>query len=198
LPAAVALVIIPKEVILVLYQRGSFHASDTVQVSAALAAFACGLPAFVMTKVFLPGFFAREDTATPMWFAAASGAVNVAGSLILFPQLGHVGIAIATTLSGWTNAILLSTTLMRRGHFRLDAALRRRAPRLLLASVLMGAALYGANLGLAPLFEAEQGGLTHAAALAALVSSGVLAYSASAQITGAMRLSMLRRAFSGA
>jgi putative peptidoglycan lipid II flippase len=198
LPAAAALVIIPKPVILVLFQRGSFTANDTVQVSAALAAFACGLPAFVMTKVFLPGFFAREDTATPMWFAAASVAVNIAGSLILFPRLGHTGIAIATTLSGWTNAILLSTTLMRRGHFRLDAALRRRAPLLLLATALMGAALYGANLGLARFFEAEQGGLAHAAALVALVGAGALAYAAAAQITGAMRLSMLRRAFSRA
>jgi putative peptidoglycan lipid II flippase len=198
LPAAAALVIIPKPVILVLFQHGSFTASDTVQVSAALAAFACGLPAFVMTKVFLPGFFAREDTATPMWYALASVAVNIGGSLILFPVLGHVGIAIATTLSGWTNAVLLSATLMRRGHFRLDAALRRRGPLLVLATALMGSALYGANLVLAPLFEAGQGGLTHAAALAALVSSGALAYAAAAQITGAMRLSMLRRAFSGA
>jgi putative peptidoglycan lipid II flippase len=198
LPAAAALVIIPEPVILVLFQHGSFTANDTVQVSAALAAFACGLPAFVMTKVFLPGFFAREDTATPMWFAAASVAVNIAGSLILFPVLGHVGIAIATTLSGWTNAILLSTTLMRRGHFRADAALRRRAPFILLASMLMGAVLYATNLGLARFFEAGQSGLAHAAALAALVSAGAVAYAVAAQITGAMRLSTLRQAFSGA
>jgi putative peptidoglycan lipid II flippase len=197
LPAAVALIIIPKPVVLVLYERGSFTASDTVQVSAALAAFACGLPAFVMTKVFLPGFFAREDTATPMRYAGVSVAVNVVGSLILFPVLGHVGIAIATTLSGWTNAILLSASLIRRGHFRFDAALRRRGPLLLLATALMGAALYAANLALAPLFEAGRGALTHAAALAALIIIGALAYAAAAQITGAMRLSMLRRAFSG-
>ena len=68
---------------------------------------------------------------------------------------------------------------------------------LLLASGLMGAALYGANLGLARYFEAGQGVLTHAAALAALVGTGALAYAAAAQITGAVRLSMLRRAFSG-
>ncbi len=198
LPAAVALVIIPKPIIQVLFQRGSFSASDTAQVSAALAAFACGLPAFVMTKVFLPGFFAREDTATPMRFAGASVAVNIAGSLLMFPILGHVGIAIATSLSGWTNAILLSSTLMRRGHFRFDAALRRRAPLLILASALMGAALYGANLGLARYFEEGRGGLMHAAALGALVIAGAMAYAAAAQITGAVRLSMLRRAFSGA
>jgi putative peptidoglycan lipid II flippase len=198
LPAAVALIVIPKPLIQVLFERGSFTASDTAQVSTALAAFACGLPAFVMTKVFLPGFFAREDTATPMWFAMASVAVNIGGSLLLFSVMGHTGIAIATSLSGWTNALLLSFTLIRRGHFRFDAALRRRAPLVVFASALMGAALYGANLALAPYFEAGQGALIHAGALAALVGAGAVVYAAAAQITGAMRYSMLRRAFSGA
>jgi putative peptidoglycan lipid II flippase len=198
LPAAVALIVIPKPVIQVLFQRGSFAAADTVAVSAALSAFAFGLPAFVMTKVFLPGFFAREDTATPMWFAMASVAVNVCGSLALFFEIGHVGIAIATSLSGWTNALLLAATLIRRGHFRFDAAIRRRAPLIVLASILMGAALYGANLVLAPYFQEGNGALIQTAALAALVGTGALVYAAAAQITGAMRYSMIRRAFSGA
>ena len=196
LPATVALVLIPKPIIQVLFQHGSFKASDTVQVSAALAAYALGLPAYVMNKVFLPGFFAREDTSTPMWFAGISVAVNIAGSLLMFPVLGHVGIAIATSLSGWTNAILLAVTLMRRGHFRLDAALLKRVPLLVLASALMGGALYGAQLGLARYFEADKSSFVHAGALAALVLAGLAAYAVAAQITGAMRLSMLRRAFS--
>jgi putative peptidoglycan lipid II flippase len=192
------LIVIPRPIIQVLFQHGSFSEADTVQVSAALAAYACGLPAYVMNKVFLPGFFAREDTSTPMRFAMASVAVNIAVSLALFFKIGHVGIAIATSLSGWTNAILLATTLMRRGHFHFDASLRRRAPLILLASALMGAALYYANRGLAPYFEAAHGGAVHVAALAALVGAGVLAYAVAAQITGAMRYSMLRRAFSRA
>jgi putative peptidoglycan lipid II flippase len=198
LPAAVALIVIPKPIIQVLFQRGSFTASSTLAVSAALAAYAYGLPAYVMNKVFLPGFFAREDTSTPMWFAGASVAVNIGGSLALFPIFGHVGIAIATTLSGWTNTILLATVLIRRGHFRFDASLRRRAPLLLLASALMGAALYCANIGLAQYFEDGKSAAAQGGALAALVGSGVLVYAAAAQITGAMRLSMLRRAFSSA
>ena len=198
LPATVALMIIPKPVIQVLYQHGSFTATDTVNVSTALAAYACGLPAYVINKVFLPGFFAREDTSTPMWFAAASVAVNIAGSLLLFPVFGFVGNAIATSLSGWTNAILLSTTLMRRGHFRFDASLAKRLPLLVLASALMGGALYGANLGLARYFEHGYSTAIHVAALGALVSAGIVAFAVAAQITGAMRLSMLRRAFSRA
>jgi putative peptidoglycan lipid II flippase len=197
LPAAVALVIIPKPIIQVLFQHGSFTPNDTMQVSTALAAFACGLPAFVMTKVFLPGFFAREDTATPMWFALAAVAVNIAGSFALFFVIGHVGIAIATSLSGWTNATLLCTALMRRGHFRFDASLRRRAPMILLASGLMGAALHYVYLGLASYFEGGQSGVAQAAALAVLVGAGGLVYAVAAQITGAIRFSNLRRAFSG-
>ena len=196
LPATVALVIIPHPIIQVLFQHGTFTAADTAQVSVALAAYACGLPAYVMNKVFLPGFFAREDTSTPMWFAGASVAVNIAGSLVLFPILGHAGIAIATSLSGWTNALLLSFTLMRRGHFRFDAALARRAPLLVLASAMMGAALYAANLGLARFFEDGRSGVVHAAALGALVGAGVVAYAVATLLTGAMRLSMLRRAMS--
>jgi putative peptidoglycan lipid II flippase len=198
LPAAVALIVIPKPIIQVLFQRGSFTAADTVQVSAALAAFAYGLPAFVMTKVFLPGFFAREDTKTPMWFAMTSVAVNIGCSLALFFVIGHVGIAIATSLAGWTNAILLATTLMRRGHFRFDPSLRRRTPLILLASVLMGVALYTMNRGVAPYFEPGHSGTVQAIALLVLVGAGGLVYAAAAQITGAMRYSMIRRAFSGA
>ncbi len=198
LPAAVALIVIPKPIIQVLFQRGSFSAPDTVAVSAALAAFAVGLPAFVMTKVFLPGFFAREDTSTPMWFAMISVAVNIGGSLALFFTIGHVGIAIATSLSGWTNAILLAATLMRRGHFRLDAALRRRAPLILVSSAAMGAALYFTGQALERFFTPAHSGLVQAGALVALVTCGALVYALSAQITGAMRLSMLRRAMSRA
>jgi putative peptidoglycan lipid II flippase len=196
LPATVALVIIPTQIIQVLYQHGTFTTADTAQVSIALAAYACGLPAYVMNKVFLPGYFAREDTATPMWFAGVSVAVNIGGSLILFPVFGHVGIAVATSLSGWTNALQLSITLMRRGHFSFDAALARRVPLLLLSSALMGGALYAASLKLAPYFADGKSNLIHAAALGALVTAGLLAYAAATLLTGAMRLSSLRRAFS--
>jgi putative peptidoglycan lipid II flippase len=78
LPAAVALVVMATPVIAVLFQRASFGASDTEETAAALAAFAVGLPAFVLVKVFSPGFFAREDTRTPMIFAGVSVATNVA------------------------------------------------------------------------------------------------------------------------
>jgi len=81
LPAAAALAVIPEEVVRVLYERGAFSPETTMITARALSVFAIGLPAFVMIKVFTPGYFAREDTKTPMRFAAVAVAVNVALAL---------------------------------------------------------------------------------------------------------------------
>jgi putative peptidoglycan lipid II flippase len=194
LPAAVALMVVPGPIIQVLFQRGAFSAADTSAVSAALAAFAAGLPASVLIRVFLPGFFAREDTRTPMIYAGISAAVNITGSVALFFIIGHVGIAVATSLAAWTNAILLGATLLRRGHLRPDANLRRRTVLTVLASAVMGGALWGASIPLDVLFEPAYGFLVQCAALGALVAGGGLVYLATTQLTGAFSYKALWRA----
>ena len=106
------LAVAAEPIIRVLFERGAFKVSDTLPTAAALAAFAIGLPAFVLIKVFQPAFFAREDTRTPMRYAVWNMVLNVVGSIALFflfraqGLMPHVGIAIATTLSGWVNAYL--------------------------------------------------------------------------------------------
>jgi putative peptidoglycan lipid II flippase len=185
LPAAAALCAVPGPIIEVLFQRGAFHASDTQAVSMSLAAFAAGLPASVLIRVFLPGFFAREDTRTPMIYAGISAAVNIAGSLSMFFVLGHVGIAIATTLAAWTNAIMLCITLVRRGHFELDASIRRRGTLITLASLVMALGLWGLALPLGRFFAPVNGIVVQGTALSALIAAGGLIYLATAQITGA-------------
>lgn len=193
LPAAIALIVMAHPIIALLYQRGSFDASDTAATSAALVAFAAGLPAFVLVKVFSPGFFAREDTRTPMWFAGITVAVNIVVSLALFPWLAHVGIAIATSLSGWVNTVLLAIALHRRGHFRLDELLARRLPLLALAALLMGACLYVAIAMLAGPLAGRL--LERAATVGALVAGGVAVFGLFCQITGVVDFRrVLRRA----
>ena len=77
-------------IVRVLYERGAFAATNSTPiVSAVLAIFGLGLPAFVLIKAFTPGYFAREDTRTPMYFAAISVAVNVSVALTLFPTIGR-------------------------------------------------------------------------------------------------------------
>ncbi len=183
LPAAIALVIMANPIIDVLFQRGSFSAADTVATADALVAFAVGLPAFILIKVFSPGFFAREDTRTPMWFAGVALVVNVVVSLALFPFLAHVGIAIATALAGWVNAVMLGVTLWRRGQFQTDAGLSRRLPLLALASILMGVCLIVAMwLGASSLADARLA--VRAGTVAVLVVAGIALYVLFCQLTG--------------
>ena len=92
--------IIPLLAALVARALGDKAANREVATGTVLA-FATGLPAFSMTKVFQPGFYAREDTRTPMRFAIVSVAVNIAASIVLSLWLGHVGIALATSLAAW-------------------------------------------------------------------------------------------------
>ncbi|MCF6197916.1 MAG: murein biosynthesis integral membrane protein MurJ [Hyphomicrobiaceae bacterium] len=192
LPAAVALAVVPQPLIQVLFERGHFGAHDTQMVGMALMAFAFGLPAFVLIKVFQPGFFAREDTKTPMVFATISIAVNIVVSLALFPYMGHIGIAIATTAAGWINAGLLWVTLSRRGHYALDAKARKAIPRILFASLLMGGALYAGLPVLAPWLDRAQPFLVQAGALGALVMAGVFIYFFIAALIGAFRVGALK------
>ncbi len=174
LPAAVALIVIPWPIVVVLFERGSFDRASSEATALALMAFATGLPAYVLVKVLQPAFFAREDTVTPLRMAVASVAANIALSLILFWPLRHVGIALATALAAWLNTGLLGAALCRRGFLVLDARLRRRLPRIAAASLLMGAALWALARWLLPWFDA--GAWLRISGLVILVGGGLGLY----------------------
>jgi putative peptidoglycan lipid II flippase len=194
LPAAAALLVMSEPIVRVLYERGAFAATNgTPVVSAVLAIFGLGLPAFVLIKAFTPGYFAREDTRTPMWFAAISVAVNISVALTLFPSIGAPGIAVASAIAGWVNATLLLGVLVRRGHWGHDAALLRRIPRLLLASAVMAGFLYGAIRWFEPQLASSAPLYTQAATLAVLVGTGAALYFAIAFAIGGADIGMLKR-----
>jgi len=192
LPAAFALFLISGPVISALFEHGAFGRSDSLATAAALSAFAAGLPAFVLIKVFAPGFFAREDTSTPMRFAVISVIVNIIAAVSLSAFWRHVGIAAATAIAAWVNALLLAVTLLRLRHFALDAQLRRRLPRMLAACVLMGAVLIlGLHLSRGYFLE-DASHASRILALLALVGSGVVTYFGASQFLEAMTLGELR------
>ncbi len=141
-PAAIALLVIPAPIVALLFERGAFVRETTDITAAVLGGFAVGLPAFVLIKILTPSFYAREDMRSPMWFAAANAAVNIAGSLILFPLIGVIGVAIATSLAGWINALMLAVALYRLDQFRPSAETARRVGLVIAGSLLMGALLY--------------------------------------------------------
>ena len=185
LPAAVALAVIPGPIIAVLFERGAFTAADTAATAPALAAYAVGLPAFVAIKVFQPGYFAREDTRTPMLYGFVSMVVNVAAAFAFYYLFGHGGIAAATSLASWVNAGLLVYTLWKRGHMKVDAALQKRLPLLAIAAVLMGVGLYAAAWLLAPYVE-DARLVVRVVIIGALVLIGVVLFALFCQVTGAV------------
>ena len=149
LPAAAACLIIPDEIIHVLFERGAFGAEATAATASALFAYATGLPAYVLIRVLAPGFYAREDTATPVRIAVVAMVVNIALMIALMKPMGHVGIALATSASAWLNTLLLAGVLVRRGDFALDDRMKKRLPRILLATAGMVGVLEIARQNLA-------------------------------------------------
>ncbi|MBB6227326.1 putative peptidoglycan lipid II flippase [Polymorphobacter multimanifer] len=193
LPAAAGLAVAAGPIIHGLLEYEAFQAADTAATAAALAAFALGLPAYVLIKVLTPGFHARSDTSTPVRIAVASMLVNLVGNLLLIWSLGHVGIALSTAAAAWVNAAVLFIVLRRRGHFAMDARLLRALPRLGLAAGLMVAAL----LALGPAVAGLMAGPLpwRAMGLLVLIGGGGLAYLVAVRLTGVFTLAELKAQF---
>ena len=118
-----------------------------------------------------------------MRFAVISMAVNLVGNLMLIVPLQHVGPPLATAIASSVNVWMLYRELERRGHFMADRRLRRRAPRLLLAALVMGAALWRGQMLITPYVQGSWP--VRFGALAALVSAGMLVYALATVVLGA-------------
>lgn len=201
LPAAVALFLIAEPIIRVLFERGAFSAVDTSPAAAALSAFAVGLPAFVLIKVLQPAFFAREDTKTPMYFAGINLAVNVVLSLVLFflfrfwGWMPHVGIAIATSIAGWCNALLLWRTLRASAELNPDPTLRRSMLMITLASIVMGFVLWCLMILLDQYFLPDGGVLVQVGAITVLIGGGLAVFASLLIATGVVSFGQLKAMF---
>ena len=141
IPAAVALWVLAYPLVATVFLHGEMRPYDADRSAAALRAFAIGLVPLVLVKVAVPGFFSRHDSKTPLRFAIAATVANVAVSLATFWWLGHVGLALATSIAGIVNAGLLLGALVSGRHYRPS----RRLGRTTLVAVL-GAAGMAATL----------------------------------------------------
>jgi putative peptidoglycan lipid II flippase len=176
LPAAAALVVLATPILSVLFERGAFGPAETSATAAALAAYAVGLPAFVLVKVLTPGFYAHRNTATPVKVAVVAVAVNFTLTLLLMQFLAHVGVAIALSAAGWMQALTLLVLLARHGHFRLDRRARGNIPRIAAATLGMAALLVVLRALLAAALAGPA--LLAVGALAGLIAAGVVAFAA--------------------
>jgi len=162
----------------------------------ALMAYSLCVPGFLLVKVFSSGFFARQDTSTPVKIAIIAMLTNVAFALILIVPMKHVGIALATSIATWTNALLLYNILRKRQGKIGDEKLRQRVPKILICALGMGFVT-------ALTVNATSSWFTSGtiwcklSGLMIIIGTSGMCYAALLQLTGAMRwreaLSILKR-----
>lgn len=191
LPAAAALAAIPETIIGVLFERGAFTATDTIETARALGILGLGLPAFTATKVFTPAFHAREDTRTPVRLAMIALLVNLVVALVAMWPLQQAGLALASTVAAWVNTAQLMFILRKRGHFAPDRRLISRLIRLALATAAMVGVLLLLEWRLRPYFALAL--WWQVGALTLLVSAGGLSFLISALVLRGVDLADLKR-----
>ena len=185
LPAATGFAVLAWPIAGGLFERGAFTAQDTHAVAAALMAICVGLPGHVLEKVLGAISFAHEDTRTPMWTALCGLTAAIVGSVLLFPQYGHVGVAAAIALSAWVGAGLLGIIVIRRTWLRVETGIGRRLRLIIRATITMGLVVILGLLVLHRLLPASQSSsLGRLALLAVLVPLGVAVYAGALQLFG--------------
>jgi len=174
LPAALALAVSAFPLVSALFQGGKFTTEDARLTAMTLSIVVLGLPAYVLVKVLTPGFYARQDTATPVKVAVLVLVATVVLNFLLIPPFGIAGLASAIAICSWLNCVILYVILHRRGHFRIEGWLASRIARQLIAAVAMGAALFGIRMVLSGWFEGSVG--HRLAGVIAIVGGGLAVY----------------------
>ncbi|QUM72521.1 murein biosynthesis integral membrane protein MurJ [Sphingopyxis granuli] len=189
LPAAAALAICAPAFTAAFFVGGKFTDADGAIMANIVVALVAGLPAYVIVKILNPGFFAREDTRTPVWTALASLIVNIAINLYVVRRFGIVGLAGATAASASLNCLLLYIVLHRRGWFHFTARLAGRIARQIVAVAAMAALLWWMMPRLAPHYAGSA--FERVWSLSALVVAGGAVFFAAAFLVGALDKELL-------
>lgn len=142
IPAAAGLIMLAEPLLLVIFQRGEFTATDATAASYSLIAYGGGLMFFMLIKVLAPGFFSRQDTKTPVKYGIWCMAANMLFNLLLAVPFGYIGLAMATTLSAAMNAALLYSKLHRTGVYIMSRRTLLFVLRVFIAALLMSVAIF--------------------------------------------------------
>lgn len=141
-PATVALMILSGPLLSTLFQYGEFDAHDVQMATRSLVAYSLGLQAFMLVKVLAPGFYARQDTRTPVRAGVIAMLTNMVLNLLLIYPLAHAGLALASALASYLNAFQLFYQLRRTDVYRPVAGWSRFLLQITVANVAMGLLLW--------------------------------------------------------
>jgi len=138
LPAALALFFLAQPMLATLFQYDAFSTNDVDMASLSLMAYAVGLPAFILIKVLVPGFTARQDMKTPVKIGVYAVVSNMLMSVALVFFFQHAGLALATSLAAFINAGLLFKALMKDQVFKPQKGWFVFISRVVIANLMVG------------------------------------------------------------
>jgi putative peptidoglycan lipid II flippase len=146
IPACVGLFIMAAPILSSLFEYGKFTASDTYLSSLSLMAYMLGLPALISIKILAPGYYARQDTRTPVRIGIIAMVCNMIFNiafvvpLVLYDyEAPHIGLALATSLSAYINALLLYNGLRNNDIFSPQSGWAAWIFRIVIATIAMAA-----------------------------------------------------------
>lgn len=159
-PAMLGLILLAGPIITTLYQHGAFNLEDVEMSRLSLMAYSVGLPGFILVKVLAPGFYARQDTRTPVRFGIYAMVSNMLLNIAFVVPMAmagikgpHAGLALATGLAAFINAGMLFRQLRRDGVYHAEQGWGSFTLRILLANAAMAAFLWWGCDGLAQWVE---------------------------------------------
>lgn len=196
-PATVGLLLLAGPMLITLFQYGEFSGHDVRMATLSLMAYALGLLGFILIKVLAPGFYAQQNTRTPVRIGIIAMVANMILNILFVVPMSlmgfegpHAGLALATSASAFINAMLLYRTLRHQGIYQPQAEWPRLLLRIMFASVLMGVLLWWGSGDLTQWLEWRW--LDRVWHLALWVALGALVYFGSLWVTG-LRLSDMKK-----
>jgi putative peptidoglycan lipid II flippase len=141
IPSAVGLALLAGPILSTLFQYGEFSEHDVLMSARGLMAYSAGLTGFIMVKVLAPGYYARQDTRTPVKIGVVAMLTNAVLCVALGFYLSHAGLALATSVAAFVNAGLLLRGLLRNGVYRPGPGWGLFGTRVIAACIAMGAYL---------------------------------------------------------
>ncbi len=146
IPAMAGLVVCATPIFSLLFMGGEFDYVKAEQCGRALVQYSFGLSCVAMVRVLAPAFYALQDTRTPVFAAFVAFVVNLICSLLLMRTMQHAGLALASSIAGGANMLLLFYLLRRRigvfGGLRITATAGRSLLAAIPACLLAGAILH--------------------------------------------------------
>jgi putative peptidoglycan lipid II flippase len=145
LPSAVGLCLFSEALVSALFHYGRFGEHDVLMTAHAVVAYGIGLAGLVYVKILAPGFYAKQDIATPVKVGVAVVIATQLMNLVFVPRLGHVGLPLSIGLGATLNALVLFWGLRRRGLYTPSAGWFGYLLRILFACAVMGGVLWFSN-----------------------------------------------------